>query len=523
MYAESLGSRKTLGDVDILYHDGLYHLFHLVLPNHDFIAHAVSSDGLAWQRVENALFIGHPGSWDDSMLWTMHVSRDPHVPGQWRMFYTGLSRDKRGQLQRIGLAVSEDLYHWKKCAVNWKDHRRTSTMIVPSDPLADSGFDPDSCFPISPDPNYYESSVKEGRHWISWRDPFYYHDGKKGWLLCAGRIKQGPITRRGCVALLEEIAPNKFEARDPLHYPGLYDDIEVPNLIRKDGEYFLIGSLREDAKIRYWHTNEIGKPWRSYHDNVLLAAGNYAGRICHDDKGILIWNFFTPNAQDRTVSNLMPPPKRLVRTPNGLLRAQTFEALRELAVCNADVSQIAPLKCSHFDLEKNGLECEWIGDKLRLSSESGFEAFVFAEIVNHFRLAARIQLSGLGKCGLVFRLNPDTHDGYYLSLDLLKGLAQLRAWGTGAEASGEHMMQFSTLQTGNWFNEHASHIQIELICFGSYLELSVDGRVILSLADQTYDAGKIGFYAETAKIDICELELQHLRSPTQSDEHLTEG
>ena len=74
MFTESEFSRKTIGDVDVIWHDGLYHLFHLVLPNHDFIAHAISDNGLNWRRVDNALFIGDPGSWDDLMLWTMAVS-----------------------------------------------------------------------------------------------------------------------------------------------------------------------------------------------------------------------------------------------------------------------------------------------------------------------------------------------------------------------------------------------------------------------------------------------------------------
>src|SRR5690606_9959886 len=111
---------KTMGDVDVLYHDGVYHLFHLVLPNHDFIAHAVSTDGLNWQRVQNALFIGHPGSWDDHMLWTMHVSADPWKPGRWRMFYTGVARLNGGYAQRVGCAYSYDLLKWEKAADHWK-------------------------------------------------------------------------------------------------------------------------------------------------------------------------------------------------------------------------------------------------------------------------------------------------------------------------------------------------------------------------------------------------------------------
>ena len=81
MYSDTDSSRRTMGDVDVIFVDGWYHLFHLVLPNHDYIAHAVSRDALNWERVQNALFIGHPGNWDDSMLWTMHVSLNPFWEG----------------------------------------------------------------------------------------------------------------------------------------------------------------------------------------------------------------------------------------------------------------------------------------------------------------------------------------------------------------------------------------------------------------------------------------------------------
>ncbi|MCA9972344.1 MAG: hypothetical protein KC425_19115, partial [Anaerolineales bacterium] len=111
----SYGFRESeIGDVDVVRHGGLYHLFHLTLPNHDYIAHAVSEDGLRWRRVKNALFIGDPVSWDDDMLWTMHISPDPYRPNAWRMFYTGLSMRERGRIQRIGLARSDDLYTWHK-------------------------------------------------------------------------------------------------------------------------------------------------------------------------------------------------------------------------------------------------------------------------------------------------------------------------------------------------------------------------------------------------------------------------
>ncbi len=528
MFAETEGSRKAIGDVDVVYHDGLYHLFHLVLPNHDFIAHAVSTDGFNWRRVANALFIGDPGSWDDLMLWTMHVTADPHHHGRWRMFYTGLSRREQGRLQRIGMAISDDLYHWQKSPVHWQDLRG------PNDPArikqareisrykgADSRHADvldSSCFPLQPDAAHYESSVDEGRQWVSFRDPFYYRDDGHGWLIAAGRVKQGPVVRRGCVSLLRETSPDHFESMPALHHPGLYDDIEVPNLIRLEQEYYLIGSIREDAKIRYWHTDRIGNPWRSYYDNVLMAKGNYAGRVCRDDHGWLLWNFFSADDFDRSTHNLLPPPKRLLRTKDGLLRVATFEGFDDWLEAEVDT------RCVHRLKEGIGEEhCSAQKDRLELQSEAGFQAFVFDQALDSFRFRAVFCLQGKGKCGLVFRVSPDSHDGYYLSLDLLKGVAQLRRWQTGEPGSGEQMMQYRSLQSGHWFSETPGKASVQLIAFGSYLEFSVDGRVVLSLADQTFQRGLLGIYLETAHLELTDVRLNRMRSPRQTDDHLATG
>ena len=111
MYSGSGYSDWEIGDITVIIHKGVYHLFHLIIPNHDYIAHAVSRDGISWKRTKNALFVGDPGQWDDDMLWTMHVYREHN---KFIMYYTGLQRKDRGKISRIGLAKSNDLLEWKK-------------------------------------------------------------------------------------------------------------------------------------------------------------------------------------------------------------------------------------------------------------------------------------------------------------------------------------------------------------------------------------------------------------------------
>jgi beta-fructofuranosidase len=249
-----------------------------------------------------------------------------------------------------------------------------------------------------------------------------------------------------------------------------------------------------------------------------LGQGNYAGRICEDDRGLLIWSFFSQNDLNRTTSNVLPPPKRLVRNPAGFLRVQTYEKILQRVTKTIDAKSLCPLGT---DVASG--RCEVIGPRTQLSGTSGFEAFVFPESEHDFRLSAKMRLSGAGKCGLVLRLDRDSRDGYYVSLDLLKGVAQLRAWGTNGVATGEHMMKFQTLQSGFWYTETPGVADLQLIAWGSYIELSIDQRVVLSLANHEYDSGAVGFYIESAEVELEKLQLDRLEPPAQSDEHLAVG
>ena len=309
----------------------------------------------------------------------------------------------------------------------------------------------------------------------------------------------------------------------PIFHPGLYDDIEVPNLIQINDEYYLIGSIREDAKIRYWHAKSTQGPWYSHHDNVLLPRGNYAARVSQDDKGWLIWNVCSRTAS-RKVSNLMPPPKRLVRQADGLLNAVSFEGFDKRVVKQNSLTGLAPLEscqaASHPQAETN---LEWRDESLLLVNEAGFQSFVFPQEFDSFRFRAQLKLVGLGKCGMVARMDRETRDGYYLSLDLLKGIAQLRAWGTNCQATGEEMMNFRTAQAAYWHVNTPGQAKLELVMFGSYIECSIDGRVVLSVVDEVYQRGAVGIYLESARAFVHDISLEQLSPPQQRDDHLTVG
>lgn len=492
MYASHGFLRSDIGDVDVVFHDGLFHLFHLVLPNHDFIAHAVSEDGLNWRRVKNALYVGEPGAWDDDMLWTMHVTADPDVAGRWRMFYTGLSRAEHGRVQRVGLATSTDLIEWTRQELNG--------------------------YPVEISNEHYESRIDEGRSWVSFRDPYFFLDRQSGrrLLLSAARVNHGPLVRRGCVGLAEEVEPGRFEFRPPLHQPGLYDDVEVPNLFREDGRYYLLGSIREDTKVHYWYADRLEGPYQNFFDNVLLPGGNYAARICEVGDEKLLFNFFSieEHYYGQLISRkLLPPPKLLATDATGRLRLKSYPGFDNLVTDALD----PPTPDAMDRLFDNPLaEATGDADELHLACPSGYEAFLMPGEYESFRLKTTLALEGLGKCGMVLRVN-DEGDGYYLSLDLLKGVAQMRAWGRSPEADKEYAFNYRPLQAGYFVSRDDGPWGLEIVAHGTYLEVSINGWVILSLVDETYACGRIGFYCESSKIMIAPKGIERLSAPRQEE------
>ncbi|BAM04583.1 glycoside hydrolase family protein [Phycisphaera mikurensis] len=501
MYASHGFLRSDIGDVDVVFHDGLYHLFHLVLPNHDFIAHAVSDDALNWRRVKNALFVGDPGEWDDDMLWTMHVSRNPDQgPGQpaWRMFYTGLSRREYGRIQRVGLATSNDLLTWERCTT------------VPG-------------LPLEADGRFYESTTEEGRHWVSFRDPFFHHDPQTGTreLLVAGRIKTGPVIRRGCVARYAERPDGSFEARPPLHRPGLYDDIEVPAVFRLGDRHFMIGSIREDVKIHYWHADTADGPFENFFDNVLLPKGNYAGRITQlPDGRVLLFNFFAKQESlggRDIVRKMLPPPKELEVDGSGRLRVRSYSGYDDKVESQRCAAELCPLRpLFEHENARGGVDAD---GTLHLSTRSGYQGFLLQGEHHHFRLKARLSLEGNGKCGMLLHSDGEGN-GYYLSLDLIKGVAQLRAWGTREGGSVETAFLYHGLQAGYWVSDPAGPWEIQVLSHGMYREVCINGQVLLTLADDTFANGGLGFYTESAALRVEDLVVEELTPPLEEDHQM---
>ena len=119
-------------------------------------------------------------------------------------------------------------------------------------------------------------------------------------------------------------------------------------------------------------------------------------------------------------------------------------------------------------------------------------------------------MEGQGKCGLALRLN-DNKDGYFVSLELVKGLAQIRAWGNNPDGGIEEAFIYEPLQVNYFVAGGMRPHPFELIAFGDYIELSDRRSVLLSLADARYRQGAVGFYTESAMLRWDDMIIEELR------------
>lgn len=479
MYTGSGFSDWEIGDITIIKDKDTYHLFHLIIPNHDYIAHAVSKDCISWKRVKNAIFVGDPGEWDDDMLWTMHVCK---VDDHFDMYYTGLQRRDRGVISRIGLARSNNLMDWEKV----KDH----------------------LFPIEPKGELYETATSNPRTWLSFRDPFRLEYQGKTFLLVGARNIQGPISRRGCVGVVS-LTQQETQLMPSLFSPLVYDDIECPCAFELHGRFYLIGSIREDIKVRYWFAPELFGEYHSFHADVLLPQGNYAARTEQDGEHLLIYNFFYVGKIDAL--RVLPPPKQLETDIKGRLVLKSYYRWNLMVTERITQQQ---LEVPQPILGNTTAKISASPERWVCGSRSGYEIFCMKRPSNSFIWEGNLTVEGMGKFGLVTDMDADG-SGYFISFDIINGYVQIRKWGYNPLDAKQNFI-FSDLQSGFFSPRNEKEVlHFKLIRHGNYIELAIDDVVKLTLMDYTYSGPFIGIYSASSVISVESILLQTLPDPEE--------
>lgn len=114
--AGSYRPTEAPADFAVIYHEGLYHVFHIrdrgwQTGGGRVFGHATSPDLWNW-TVHEDLDLKHP-SWSPDHIWAPHIVLHD---GVFYMYYTGVERLYEPRLQpkqAIGLATSTDLFNWE--------------------------------------------------------------------------------------------------------------------------------------------------------------------------------------------------------------------------------------------------------------------------------------------------------------------------------------------------------------------------------------------------------------------------
>lgn len=298
--------------------DGRHHLFHLKAPHtigdpelrhwHVAIGHVVSDDLRGWEARPDALAPGDDGAFDDYTTWTGSIVQHE---GVWHMLYTGTSKAEDGQVQRVGLATSDDLVTW---------HRQ-------ADPVLEA------------DPRWYEVMHDERHDWHdqAWRDPWVFRDpGSGSWhAYVTARSAEGHRAGRGVVGHARSRDLRTWEVLPPVTQPFGFGQLEVPQLLHLEGRWYLlfcsdVDTQGPDVRDRvpgtgtyYLRGDGPFGPFATEAEVVEADAhgSTYAGRVVDTEDGpmFLAWN--RTDETGRFVGTITPP-RRVVVAPDGHLQLE---------------------------------------------------------------------------------------------------------------------------------------------------------------------------------------------------------
>jgi len=265
--------------------------------------------------------------------------------------------------------------------------------------------------------------------------------------------------------------------------------------------------VREDVEVHYWWCESFRGEYRAFNDNVLMPRGNYAARIMRDGGQVLVFTFYVDGLDVASGTRSLPPPKQVRRRSDGKLELVSYHRWA------GKVKSAASLQMDQFKacLENPTAACEAQGERLRFSCRSGFELFL-APVAEPFWIwELEWQTLQQGGCGLVFDLD-ERFSGYFISLDTERGTASIRAWGSRPERVFQNYI-YEGLQTGEFTAIADRRYALRLIRWGSYIELSVNGVVRLSLVDARFIGRRLGIFLESAEIALSSLSLSFLEPP----------
>jgi beta-fructofuranosidase len=447
--------------------DGLYHLFHIrgerwtwpVGYREIDLGHAVSSDLRLWTPQEPVLPAGPPGSWDEAGNWAPDIIE---VGGVYYLYYTG--SDARNN-QKIGLAISTDLYTW---------HKHPHNPVVEPGPWSDRAVGRD----------------------VAGRDAMVYADTERNRYLMyyTATMADG----RACIALAQSQDLIRWEDMGPAYIEEdrTYNRCESAYLVRRDHRYYLFYSAKGGPKskgfspqafdhfdIVYLVSDDPTGNWVKPHNHQLLEGWSCASEHPTFDGATYMFYIIQEEINGIWGASSLSDPKRLVWLADGTVQIQ------EYIPDNVE-------RCLLFSGEMDGYD-GWVSQggvwqpaaEGLLSAATGIEDGYLTHTLwgADLALEAELRTEAASIGSLIVRGNPSAFAGYRVSLDYDRQVVgfYLRFPGEPDRLIQERPV---ALKAGQW------HL-LKVVVQGDFFDIYVDGGLYIVHHQRIYDSGCFGLHA----------------------------
>jgi beta-fructofuranosidase len=457
----------VLGDCIPFYDNGRYHVFYL----REFRDRDSYGLGAPWHHVSTTDFVRFAdhgealprGRHDeqDHTTGTGCVFTDP--TGSHHLFYTGINpyfRTASQHEQGLMRATSDDLITWTKLEEEVR----------------------------FPDDGRFER--------YDWRDPFVFthpETGRYG-MLVAARLVDGPVTRRGCTAVMWSDDLTTWSPAEPFYAPARFHGHECPDWFRMGDWFYLVFSeYTTRTATRYVMSRSPNGPWISPVHDQFDNRAFYAAKTASDGERRFLFGWNPTKSGDRTDGDYQwggcLTVHEVVQRDDGTL---TVRMPSDAAAAFGDPRPV------RFD---DGLP-------LRLDAPLGYRMGVGDRLPGTCMLAGEITFAGLtGEAGILLGLDEAGDRGYFLRFDPVR---QQLAFGK----VGGHR---------HWYVDHMPELDRPLgIRAGDALEFRVviDGTAVVAyVADRVALSARMyggpfrrcGAYADGGSATLNRLVVHSLR------------
>ena len=484
-----LSSGLGCGDSIPFYHNGIYHLFFLSVPENtvrypervkNTWQHVVTRNLVDWEELPPVLLPGDGTELDKDGCWTGSVI---YADGKYHIFYTGYHIDSQFP-QTICHAVSDD------CITFTKDVK--SPLIVP-------------------DTRYYEN--------IDWRDPYIFYNEEEGcyWMLIAARKNEGPSNRRGVVVLYTSKDLQNFEHQGVLYEPWHTNCPECPEMY-KMGDYWYLAYSRfsERAQTIYRVSKSPYGPWRTPKYDGIDNRRFYAAKSLLDDQGRRIYFAWTPERENKSDDDLWQTggdfaiPHQVIPAEDGNLRI----------VMPEEIHQYFRAKKLKYSFETKLGNIRQYGDKALEVSSIGTLSYGFFQVEQqNLMMECNIKASDCADYfGLTINTDEDIDNGYLLVFNRAAQAASLNKlpapldpfWSTlsgkpiiPAEVDGPRVCEKPfPIQDGDIIN-------VKCVLTDTMIEIFIGNRAAFSYRTYAKRPCRIGVFAQDCNVEYHNIEFTY--------------